>query len=114
MKPTQIARRLGTTLRSVDRWFRVYRRNGREGLKAKPSPGRPSHLSTRQKRELGKCVLKGASACGFSTDLWTSRRILEVIQRRYRVTYHLCAIPRLMASICFSPSEAAMPRPGAR
>jgi len=112
VKPTQIARRLGTTLRSVERWFQAYHEVGVEALQAKPSPGRPPKLSLRQKQALVNCLLKGAKACGFVTDLWTCRRIAEVVQRRYKVKYHPCAIPRLMRSLGFSPSEAPVPRQG--
>jgi putative transposase len=110
-KPTQIARRLGTTLRSVERWIDVYQTKGPEGLKAKPSPGRSPKLSLRQKRSLVNCLVKGASACGFATDLWTGRRIAEVIRRRYGAKYHPCAIPRLMTGLGFSPSKASVSRP---
>jgi len=52
------------------------------------------------------CLLKGASAFGFAADLWTCPRIAQLIEKRYRVHYHVDAIPRLMASLGFSPSEA--------
>ena len=110
VRPTQIARRLGATLRSVERWCQAYRQVGAEALRAKPSPGRPPKLSLRQKQALVNCLLKGAMACGFATDLWTCRRIAEWIQRRYQVNYHLCAIPRLMSRLGFSPSKASVPR----
>jgi transposase len=51
------------------------------------------------------CLLKGATALGFGTDLWTCPRIARLIQERYGVHYHVDAIPRLMAGLGFSPSE---------
>jgi transposase len=111
--PTQIARCLGTTLRSVERWVQAHRRNGTAALKAKPSPGRPPKLSRRQRQSLVNGLLKGASACGFATDLWTCRRIAEWIHRRYGVSYHVDAIPRLIRGLGFSPSEASVSRQGA-
>jgi len=101
---------LGTTPQSVCRWVRDARSNGPEALEAKPAPGRPSKLTTRQREALVRCLLKGAAVFGFATDLWTCPRIAEVIERRWGVQYHLDAIPRLMASLGFSPSEARATR----
>ena len=75
-------------------------------MDAKPVPGRPPKLSARQRQGLVQCLLKGAVAFGFATDLWTCPRIAQLIEQRYGVHYHVDAIPRLMASLGFSPSEA--------
>ena len=108
--PSQIARRLNTTPQSVCQWVREHRRGGDEALAAKPASGRPSKLSARQRRGLVSCLLKGATAFGFGTDLWTGPRIARLIEQRYQVSYHVDAIPRLMPSLDFSPSEARTPR----
>jgi len=104
--PTEIARRLGTTPQSVCRWVRRYRRGGPEALAARPVPGRPSKLNASQRRGLVNCLLRGATASGFATDLWTCPRIAQVIERRWGVHYHVDGVPRLMAGLGFSPSEA--------
>jgi transposase len=104
--PTEVARMLGTTPQSVCRWVRLSRRRGTDALAAKPVPGRPTKLAVRQRRALRKCLLKGAAAFGFDTDLWTCPRIAALIETRYGVRYHVDHIPRLMASLGFSPSEA--------
>ena len=104
--PCEIAEMLKTTPQSVCRWVRTFRRRGDKALTAKPVPGRPRKLGVRQRRALVNCLLKGASAFGFGTDLWTCPRIAQLIQQRYGVHYHVDHIPRLMASLDFSPSEA--------
>ena len=93
----------------VCRWLREYRHNGAAGLAAKPVPGRPSKLNARRRRALTGCLLKGAEAFGFATGLWTCPRIAQLIEQRYGVHYHVDAIPRLMASLGFSPSETRTP-----
>jgi transposase len=55
---------------------------------------------------LAACLLKGAAACGFDTDLWTCPRIAELIRRRWGIAYHVDAVPRLMAGLGFSLSKA--------
>jgi transposase len=104
--PARIARMLNTTPQSVCRWLKEYRRNGLSGLAARPVPGHPSKLSTRRRQALVACLLKGAGAFGFATDLWTCPRIAQLIEQRYGVRYHVDAIPRLMRSLGFSPPEA--------
>jgi transposase len=107
--PAQISRMLKTTPQSVCQWLREYRRKGASGLAAKPVPGRPSKLNARQRRAVVACLLKGAEAFGFATDLWTCPRIAQLIEQRYGAHYHVDAIPRLMASLGFSPSKARTP-----
>jgi transposase len=113
VRPTQIARQLGTTLRSVERWLRAHQEAGLEGLKAKPSPGRPPKLTPAQRQDLVQCLLQGASAHGFATDLWSCPRVAELIRCRYGVRYHVDSIPHVLRALHFSPSEAPAPRPRA-
>jgi transposase len=108
--PAGISRLLKTTPQSVCRWLREYGRNGAAGLDAEPVPGRPQKLNARQRRALVGCLLKGAGAFGFATDLWTCPRIAQLIEQRFAVHYHVDAIPRVMATLGFSPSKARTPR----
>ena len=50
-------------------------------------------------------LLEGATAFGYSTDLWTGPRVVEVIRRRFRVSYHASHISRLLRSLGFSPQK---------
>jgi len=104
--PAEIARRLKATPQSVCAWLRRHRQGGDAAVAARPAPGRPSKLTARQKRALAACLRKGASAFGFATDVWTGRRIAELIRRRWGVAYHINAIRRLRAAPGFSPSTA--------
>ena len=51
-------------------------------------PGRPPRLTARQRTRLLNLLLKGATAHGFSTDLWTLPRVAEIIARTFGVPYH--------------------------
>lgn len=107
--PSEIARRLGTTPQTVCLWVRQAKAGGPDALKARPHPGRPCKLDARQRRALVARLLKGAVASGFATDLWTCPRIARLIADRYGVSYHVAAIPHLMAGLGFSPSETRAP-----
>ena len=108
-----VARALGVGSGTVTRWWQAYERKGDDGLAAKRHPGPKPKLSAYRRRLLGKRLLKGAKANGFSTDLWTCPRIGEVIERHYGVSYHVDHIPKLMASLgwsCRKPEKRASER----
>jgi len=50
-------------------------------------------------------LLSGATAQGFTTDLWTCPRIALLIERQFNVGYHVDHIPRLMRSLGFSAQK---------
>lgn len=105
-KPTiEIAHTVGTTQRTVRRWKALFRKNGGEGLHARPTPGRPIRLIPEQKKELEQALLKGARAFGYDTDLWTCPRVREVIRRKFRIRYHVDHIGRLLHSLGWSPQR---------
>jgi transposase len=110
---TDVARRIGCSHSSVILWRDTLRRRGTEGLKAKPASGRPPRLSQRQLAKLPKLLLKGALAWGYTTDLWTTTRIAQVIQRQFDVQFHRAHVGRLLARLqwsCQKPERRALER----
>jgi len=91
------ARRLGCAASSVMRWMRAHRRHGESGLQVRPAPGRPRRLTTGQEARLLRELLPGALAHGYGTDLWTTKRINEVIEHQVGVRYHRARVSRLLA-----------------
>ena len=94
-------------------WREAFRKGGEEALNAKPAPGRPSLLSQRQKVALSRVLLKGAVSCGYPTDLWTTRRVADVIRKRFGVRYHPNHMWRLLESLgwsCQKPEKRARER----
>jgi transposase len=83
----EVARRVDASLSSVVRWEQAYRQDKRNGLRARPTPGRPCRLSGRQQEQLKAVLLRGAGAARYTTELWTLRRIGEVIRKRFGVRY---------------------------
>lgn len=103
--PVDVARRLGVGRRSVRRWRAEADRKGSRGLDARPASGRPSRLTERWREALVNCLLTGARACGFPTDLWTCPRVAELIRRRFKVRYHVDHVSRLLRALGFSPQK---------
>jgi transposase len=82
-----VARQVSASLSSVVRWQQAYRHDRRNGLRARPILGRPCRLSAKQQEQLRALLLRGAGAAGYTTELWTLRRIGEVIRKRFGVRY---------------------------
>jgi transposase len=110
---TQVARRIGCSHSSVILWRHILRRRGADGLKAKAASGRPPKLGARQLRRLPALLLKGPLAWGYTTDLWTTTRIAEVIRREFGVRFHRAHVGRLLIGMgwsCQKPERRAMER----
>jgi len=104
--PHEVAQRLGVDRRSVRRWKAAARvGGGREALRARPAPGRPTKLNERQRRRLEKLLLKGPLAAGFPTDLWTCPRVAELIEHSFAVAYHVDHVGRLLHDLGWSPQK---------
>ena len=97
-----VARMIGASLSSVVRWQQSFHRQGKRGLRAKPTPGRPSLLNERQKLKLTRLLLDGPLQAGYETNLWTLRRIRDVIHREFSVHYTIPNVWRLMRDLGWS------------
>ncbi len=109
----EIARRIGCNASSVLRWRDALKKGGKDALKAKPVPGRPPKLTSKQKQHLVRLLTKGAMAHGYRTELWTTKRISEVIERQLGVTYHYNHVGKLLHQIGWSyqkPKRRAIER----
>ncbi|HVA01768.1 MAG TPA: IS630 family transposase [Terriglobia bacterium] len=105
--PVEVARMVGANRRSVRRWKAAYRKKGRRAIEARPASGRPPKLPAPQMRRLERVLLRGAKAAGFATNLWTCPRVARLIERRFRVHYHVDHIGRLLHSLGWSPQKPA-------
>jgi len=109
----QVGRLLGCAPSSVQRWRDARVRGGEEALRVRFSPGRPARLTPASKKRLSRILLKGPLAHGFRTDLWTLRRIREVILQTLGVRYHVSHVARLMHDLkwsCQKPERRALER----
>lgn len=98
----EIARRLGCHASSVMRWRDAWQAGGSEALKAKPAPGRPPRLTPAQKKKLVGFLIQGALAHGYRTDLWTTQRIADLIDKRLGVKYHRNHVGKLLHQLGWS------------
>jgi transposase len=85
--------------------MRAHRGHGGSGLEARPATGRPRRLAARQGPRLLRELLGRALAHGYGSDLWTTKRIAEVIEREFDVCYHRAHVSRLLALNDRSPQK---------
>ena len=99
---SDVARQVGVHRSTVLRWAEAFRNNGWRGLRSRPNSGRPSLLDPLQKQRLTKVLIQGPLAWGYSTDLWTLKRIAQVIRKKFRVPYHPSHVWRLLQGLGWS------------
>lgn len=113
----EVARRIECAASSVMRW-RDRRRKEKDGVyEVRKSPGRPTKLDARQKKRLARMLVEGARAHGYATELWTTARIAEVIDKTFGVKYdrdHIGRMLRGMGFSCQKPDRRALERDEAR
>src|SRR5437660_32354 len=83
-----VMRRLRVSRQTAHRWYHLWRRRGRQGLKATGRLGRKRRLDARQLARVERALLRGPQGHGFPTDLWTLPRVATVIERLTGVHYH--------------------------
>src|ERR1700730_3690018 len=79
--PAEIARQVGVSHQIVSDWRAACRRDGRDGLRGAGRAGRLPKLSHDQLAQVEGELAKGAAANGYANDLWTLKRVAEVIER---------------------------------
>src|ERR1039458_2319204 len=94
-----VGRRIECHPSSVMRWRDARRQGGDSALLVRFSPGRPLKLAAAQRKRLVRLLLKGPMAAGYRTNLWTTARIAEMVEREFEVRYHPDHIGRLMHSL---------------
>ena len=101
----KVARHLGVTQGAVSQWKKRYQRDGPEALKATPHPGPAPKLSDWQRDRLARLLLKGPRAHGYRTELWTLKRVAEVIGKRFGVQYDPSGVWHVLRNMGWSSQK---------
>lgn len=109
----EVARQVGASPGSVERWQAQYDAGGWAALRAKPDRGSAGKLTAAQQAALVDALLAGPRAHGFGTELWTLERVAQVIERKFGVHYHLSSVWLLLRRLgwsCQKPESRARER----
>ena len=103
---TEVADRVGASVSSVHRWNAAMAQGGGErALAVELRPGRTPRLSENQRADLKSAFMNGASASGYTDGRWNRERVQEIIKLRYRVTFHISYVGRLLRSLGISEDD---------
>jgi len=109
-----VAKAVKASLSSVVRWHQAFRLEGSKGLRSRPTPGRPLRLSRAQRKKLQQFLEKGPLHAGYGTDLWTLKRIADLIRKHFGVRYSRSGVWRLLVEelewSCQKPERRARER----
>ena len=100
--PAEVARRLQVTVGAASHWRKAWHQAGIEALRSKPHPGSRPKLARAKWPELERLLLDGPKARGFPTELWTLRRVADLIRRHFSVQYDPSQVSRILHSMGWS------------
>ena len=83
LRITDVASAYRVDLTTLFRWRQRYESEGDSGLQRRYGSGRPRKLTELSTDAWYDIVLQPASAFGFETDLWTVRRVHQVLRTEY-------------------------------
>jgi transposase len=106
-KRADVAAFLGVHPETVAEWVRAHRAGGDAALAAKPHPGRQPFLTPAQEKQALGWLADKPTAHGFRTDLWTARRVAELIRRRFGVEYHPHYLREWLTKRGYTPQKPA-------
>ena len=102
-----VAEFLGVSERAVSGWVATHRKAGDAGLRARPHPGRKPFLTPAQEKEVLGWLGRKPTEFGFPTDLWTARRVADLIARKLKVKFHPNYLREWLTKRDFSPQKPA-------
>jgi transposase len=98
-----IAAALGVSAGAVSQWLKRAREGGGvAALRRRPPPGMAPRLSAEQRAHVPALLARGAEAYGFRGDMWTARRIAQLIAETFGVHYHRDHVSRLLRQLGWS------------
>jgi transposase len=101
----EIAAALGVTEGAVSQWVRRGREGGVVSLRHRPPPGPSPRLTPEQRAQVPALLARGAESFGFRGDIWTARRVTELIRRQFGVQYHFNHVGNLLRQAGWSPQK---------
>ena len=103
--PAEAAQAVGVARQTAYTWKAVLDEGGIDALRAMPARGRPARLDAGQLQALGRALLQSPTAHGFEGELWTLRRVGELIRRLHGVVFSQTQVWRLLGALGFSPQK---------
>ncbi len=78
---SEVSRRVGVSRQAVSKWVTAKRNGGVKALASRGKPGRKTAPTPAEMKKVEAALLKGPVKNGYRNDLWTLRRVAEIIAR---------------------------------
>ena len=88
VRQAEVARHLEVSAQAVSVWHTRWQHGGSEALRSRGMSGPSPRLSDAELATVEQALLKGATANGFTGELWTLERIALVIEHLTGVRHH--------------------------
>jgi transposase len=108
LSDAEIARRLKVSRHSVGTWRKKFAKLGRTSLLAAGRAGRQRKLTAAQDRAIVAALKAGASASGYSSDMWTLPRVAKLIEKIAGVKYHPGYVGEILKRLGWSCQRPAV------
>lgn len=103
MTQSKVAEILGMSQSNVSRILKQWKENGEKTPKNNMDKrGRKPKLTEAQTAELKDIVSGPATEYGFENQVWTQRRVVQVIKEKFNIDFHPYSIRRVLALLGLS------------
>lgn len=104
MRQTDVAQKYDVAKSTAHRWAKTVEEEGLDGLRStRSNAGRPPALDEADKQRLAELLEEGPKAHGWETDLWTRRRVAQLIDDEFDVEYSPRHCSRILHEIGYRP-----------
>lgn len=110
---SEVARKFSVSCEAARKWHDAWQQEGISGLKSQGKPGPKPKLTEKKLEKVEQALLKGATAFGYTTDIWTLNRIAQVIKKVVQVSHHPGHIWHILRALnwsCQKPETKAPER----
>ena len=104
----EIAKLLGVSFKTVVSWILKFMSKGIGWVTGRhyQGRGRKEKLTKAQQKQLHDMIVKGPEAHGFSSGIWNSAMVAELILLKFSVCYNLNYLPSLLKKLGLSYQKA--------
>ena len=95
--------------KTVWAWEKRLRSQGPHSWREAKHPGGPRKINEKQRKRLREILLEGALSHGYATDLWTLKRVAEVIEKEFGEEYTESGVWHVLRDLGMS-AQVPVPR----
>jgi transposase len=103
----EVVSQLRVSRQTASRWYATWRSDGPQGLRGAGRAGRKPRLDSIARERVAAALVKGPTAWGFSTELWTLERVAQVIWKTCGVRHSQPQVWRILGQLGWSRQRPA-------